>query len=155
LTVDPITPSRRELLRLTGATSLAIILSRLETSPARAQTPFPSRVRVLHASPAVGKIEVHINGQEELDEFTYGLGSDWLGVPPGTARIAMHRHRAGFNYVVYDAYVPIGPDEDYDLISADPLLYEPTLLPVQVDRSPLRAGLGRLSLLHASVALPG
>ena len=85
---------------------------------------------MLHASPELGKVEVHINGQEELDEFTYGMVSDWIEVEPGTARVTIHRDRAGINYVVYDAYVPIVPDEDYDLIIADPLLSGPTLLPV-------------------------
>jgi hypothetical protein len=37
-------------------------------------------MRVMHASPALGKIEVHINGEEELDEFTYGMVSDWIEV---------------------------------------------------------------------------
>jgi hypothetical protein len=125
------------------------------TPVVRAQTPFPTRLRVLHASPALGQVEIDFNGQEELDEFTYNMVSDWIEVSPGTVRITIHRDRAGINYIVYDAYISAVPDENYDLIIADPLLDEPTLLPAPVDRSPLRPGAGRLSLIHASVALPG
>ena len=145
--------SRREVMRLAGAG--VVVLAAASRQPGvLAQTPFPTRLRVLHASPQLGKIEVHINGQEELDEFTYGKVSDWIEVSPGTARFTIHRDRAGINYVVYDAYVPAVPDQDYDLIIADPLLNEPVLLPTPVDRSPLPANTARLAAIHASVALP-
>jgi hypothetical protein len=152
-TVSPLASSRRGLLRLVGAGALTVAIGR--ASPvARAQTPYPTRLRILHASPALGKVEVHINGQEELDEFTYGMVSDWIQVDPGTARITIHRDRAGINYVVYDAYMAVTADEDYDFIIADPLISDPVIIPVQVDRSPLPANTGRLSAIHASVGLP-
>jgi hypothetical protein len=64
------TPSRRGLLRLAGAGTLAALVMSRPSPAVRAQEPYPTRVRVLHASPALGKIEVHINGQEALDAFT-------------------------------------------------------------------------------------
>lgn len=146
--------SRREVMRLAGAGVVVLVAASRREPGVLAQTPFPTRLRVLHASPALGKVEVHLNGQEELDEFTYGMVSDWIEVSPGTARITIHRDRAGINYVVYDAYVPAVPDQDYDLIIADPLLNQPVLIPAPVDRSPLPAHTGRLAAIHASVALP-
>ena len=152
--LSTIAPSRRGLLRLAATSGLAAILSSRAVPVVQAQTPFPSRMRVMHASPALGKIEVHINGQEELDEFTYGMVSDWIEVEPGTARVTIHRDRAGINYIVYDAFVPAEPDQHYDLIITDPLLSEPILIPTPVDRSPLPADTSRIAAIHASVGLP-
>src|SRR5689334_20537219 len=95
-----ITPSRRGLLRLAAVGAGMTALGHA-TPAVRAQTPFPTRVRLLHASPALGKVEVDVNGKEELDEFTYSMVSDWIEVSPGTARITIHRDRAGINYIVY------------------------------------------------------
>jgi hypothetical protein len=154
LVLSTIRPSRRGLLRLAGMGVLAATFSRHETPRMQAQTPFPTRIRVLHASPALGKVEVHINGKEELDEFTYGMASDWIEVTPGTARFTIHRDRAGINYIVYDAYISAVPDQDYDVVIADPLLSEPILIPAPVDRSALPADTSRVAAIHASVALP-
>lgn len=146
--------SRRGVVRLAGAGVVALVAARCGGAVAQAQTPFPSRVRLLHASPELGKIEVHLNSEEVLDEFTYGTVSDWFELDPGTARITIHRDRAGINYVVYDAIVPAVPDEDYDVVIADPLLAEPILIPAPVDRSPLADDTSRVAAIHASVALP-
>jgi hypothetical protein len=155
LTVSTVVQSRRGLLRAAGGGALAaIMVGRAAVPSLRAQTSFPTRARVLHASPALGKIEVDFNGVEELDEFTYGMVSDWIEVNPGTARITIHRDRAGINYIVYDVYVPAVPDEDYDLIIADPLLTSPILIPAPVDRSPLPADTSRIGAVHASISLP-
>ena len=61
LTLSTITPSRRGLLRLAAAGAVVTAVGR-QTPVVRAQTPFPSRVQLLHASPELGKVEVHLNG---------------------------------------------------------------------------------------------
>src|SRR5262245_29370 len=81
VTVSMIASSRRRLLRLAAAGALMTAVG--GAAPVvRAQTPFPTRLRVLHASPALGKVEIDFNGKEELDEFTYGMVSDWIEVTP-------------------------------------------------------------------------
>ena len=72
------------------------------STPAYAQSRFPGRFRVLHASPDLGKIEVLFNGEKKLDEFEYGQASDWIDVDPGLVRITVQRDRLFINDVVFD-----------------------------------------------------
>jgi hypothetical protein len=136
-------------LRLVGAgVVVGIALGRRERLAA-AQTPFPTRIRVLHAAPELGKVEILFNGNEELDEFDYGTISDWIEVNPGTLRTTVRRDRFGINYPVFDAIAPVVANEDYELILSDPIV-----IPAPVDRSPLPADTGRVQVIHASVDVP-
>ena len=69
--------SRRTVLRAVGAGAVVTLLSGRLGSVARAQLPFPTRIRVLHAAPPLGKVEVLFNGEKKLDEFTYGTNEDY------------------------------------------------------------------------------
>ena len=74
-------PSRRGVLRAAGAGALAAVLSGRLGLPAGAQASFPTRIRVLHAAPELGKVEVLFNGEEKLDEFDTArpvIGSKWI-----------------------------------------------------------------------------
>src|SRR3954453_11442754 len=120
--------SRRSAVRLVGAGVVVGMATGWQSRLARAQTQFPTRIRVLHAAPALGKVEVLFNGNEELDEFDYGTTSDWIEVDPGTVRLTIRRDRFGINYPVFDAIAPVVANEDYDLIISDPII-----IPVPVD----------------------
>ena len=72
-----------------------------------------TRVTILHASPDLDKVEVHINYDEVADEFTYGQLSDWIDFQPGGARVTITADRAGFYYAVFDAVYPAPADNDY------------------------------------------
>lgn len=141
--------SRRATLRLAGAGVVVGLASGRRSHLAAAQTPFPTRIRVLHAAPALGKVEVLFNGTEELDEFDYGTTSDWIEVRPGTVRILIRRDRFGINYPVFDAIAPVVANQDYELILSDPIV-----IPAPVDRSPLPADTSRVQVIHASVDVP-
>ncbi len=141
--------SRRSVLRAVGAGAVATLLAGRLGTAVRAQSPFPTRVQVLHASPPLGKVEVLFNGQKKLDEFTYGTTSDWIEVDPGVVRVTISRDRVGINYIVYDAIAPVVANEDYELILSDPLV-----IPVPVDRSPLPADTARVRVVHATVDVP-
>ncbi|MBL8126519.1 MAG: DUF4397 domain-containing protein [Chloroflexia bacterium] len=141
--------SRRTVLRAVGAGAVVTLLSGRLGSVARAQSPFPTRIRVLHAAPPLGKVEVLFNGEKKLDEFTYGTTSDWIEVGAGLVRVTISRDRAGINYIVYDAIAPVVANEDYELILSDPLV-----IPVPVDRSPLAADTARVRVVHAAVDVP-
>jgi hypothetical protein len=148
-TTETAMTSRRDALRLAVSAAIAAgAASHLRLS-AWAQTTFPTRVRVLHASPELGQVEVLFNGNEELDEFDYGQTSDWITVDPGVLRMTIRRDRAGMNYVVYDNVYPVAADEDYDLVISDPLV-----IPVPVDRGPLRGNTFRVRMVHASIDTP-
>jgi len=148
-TQEPGMTSRREALRMAVAGAIAAGAASRLTLSAQAQTTFPTRVRVLHASPELGQVEVLFNGSEELDEFDYAQTSDWITVDPGTLRMTIRRDRAGMNYVVYDNVYPVAADEDYDLVISDPLV-----VPVPVDRAPLRENATRARMVHASIDTP-
>jgi len=141
--------SRRTVLRAAGTAALVTLVSGHLGSTVRAQSPFPTRIRVLHAAPPLGKVEVLFNGEKKLDEFTYGTTSDWIEVGAGVVRVTIRRDRAGINYIVYDAIAPVVANEDYELILSDPLV-----IPVPVDRSALAADTARVRVVHASVDVP-
>jgi hypothetical protein len=109
---------------LLAATMVASVSGPVAVQPAAAQDDLSiqTRVQVLHADPGLDKVEVHINNDEVLDEFTYGQLSDWIDFQPGGARVTITADRAGFNYAVFDAVYPAPAGNDYYLIVTDPLV---------------------------------
>src|SRR3954453_16548691 len=87
-------PPRRGVLRAAGAGAIAAVLGGRLGLLAGAQASFPTRIRVLHAAPELGKVEVFFNGEKKLDEFDYGTTSDWIQVDPGVVRATVRRDRA-------------------------------------------------------------
>jgi hypothetical protein len=65
-----------------------------------------TRVVVLPAATDLGKVEVHFNGDEALDEFKYGDLSDRIDLDPHTVQVWITRDRAGINYTVFNAVYP-------------------------------------------------
>jgi len=121
----------------------------LQSAAAQDDLTIQTRVQVLHASPDMGQVEVHINNDEVLDEFTYGETSDWIDIDPGSTRLTVTRDRAGFNYAVFDATYPVTAGSDYIVIISDALV-----LTSAVDRSPVPDGTARVRITHAAVDLP-
>jgi hypothetical protein len=110
---------------------------------------FDTRVMWLHAGVSTGKVEVHINGDEKLDEFEYGDVSDWLDIDPGASRVTITADRAGINYAFFDAVYPIPAGNDYHAIITDVLVIANV-----VDRTPIADGGARVRIVHASVDTP-
>jgi hypothetical protein len=108
-----------------------------------------TRVQILHASPELGKIEVHINYDEVVDEFEYGDLSDWTNIDPGGNRVTITQDRAGFNYAIFDAMYPVSAGNDYYLIISDAIVMTSV-----VDRSPIADGGARVRISQAAVDLP-
>jgi len=133
------------------ATMVASVLGPVAVQPAAAQDDLSiqTRVQVLHADPALDKVEVHINYDEVLDEFTYGQLSDWIDFQPGGARVTITADRAGFNYAVFDAVYPAPAGNDYYLILTDPLVIGGVF-----DTNPIPDRGARIRIVQASVALP-
>ena len=79
----------------------------LQSAVAQDSASIQTRVQIMHASPDLGKVEVAINYDTKLDEFTYGKVSDWIDIQPGSNRVTITEDRAGFNYAVFDAMYPV------------------------------------------------
>jgi len=121
----------------------------LQTAAAQDDLAIQTRVQLLHASPDLDKIEVHINYDEVVDEFTYGQQSDWIDFQPGAARVTITADRAGFNYAMFDAVYPAPAGNDYYVAISSALVLAGTF-----DRSPVPDDSARVVVLQGSVALP-
>jgi hypothetical protein len=108
-----------------------------------------TRVMWLHAGVSTGKVEVHINGDEKLDEFSYSDVSDWIDIDPGADRVTITADRAGINYAIFDAVYPVPAGNDYHAIITDVLVMANV-----VDRSPIPDGSARVRIVQASVDTP-
>jgi hypothetical protein len=151
-TIRSLGVSRRVgIVVLLTATMVASVSGPVAVPPAAAQDDLSiqTRVQVLHADPGLDKVEVHINNDEVLDEFTYGQLSDWIDFQPGGARVTITADRAGFNYAVFDAVYPAPADNDYYLIVTDPLVIGGVF-----DTNPIPDRGARVRIVQGSVALP-
>ena len=149
---------RRSGIRKLSVTALLVIGSMvlglaapigLQPTSAQDSSSIQTRVQILHASADLGKVEVAINYDTVLDEFTYGKTSDWIDIQPGSNRVTITEDRAGFNYAVFDTMYPVPAGNDYYLVISDALV-----LTSVVDRSPVRDGAARVRVVQASVDLP-
>jgi hypothetical protein len=110
----------------------------------------PTRVVVLHADWSLGPIDVYINYDEVLSQFTYGQASDWIGFEPGSGRVTITTDRSGFNsnYVAFDTVHPVPAGNDYSLIVSTPLV-----LGGVFDTSPVPDGGARVRIVQGAVSL--
>jgi hypothetical protein len=108
-----------------------------------------TRVQFLHAGPNVGKVEVRINGDEKVDEFTYGETSDWIDLDPGSVEVQLDADRAGFNYNIFYTVYPVVAGNDYYVIITDEIV-----LGSVVDRSPVPDGAARVRVVQGSIDIP-
>lgn len=134
-----------------AAMMVATLLAPVAQQSAAAQDDLAiqTRVLIMHASPSLGKVEVHINYDEIVDEFTYGQMSDWTEFTPGAPRVTITADRAGFNYAIFDAVYPAPAGNDYYLVISEALV-----LAGAFDRSPVPDGGARVTVVQGSVALP-
>ena len=111
--------------------------------------PLATQAIILHQGVDTGDLEVFINGENVLDEFSYGEQSDWLDLEPGAAQLTFTADRAGFNYVVFDAVYPVPAGNLYYVVITDALVLVGTL-----DTASVTEGNARAQFLHASVDTP-
>ena len=136
---------------LLAVAMVATFVAPIAVVPVAAQeTPtIQTRVKVLHADPTLGQVEVHINYEEVLDEFEYGMQSDWIDFTPGAARVTITADRAGFNYAVFDAVYPAPAGNDYYLLITDVLVLSNVF-----DTNPIPDRGARVRIVQASSGLP-
>src|SRR6187399_1728732 len=81
-----------------------------------------TRLIILHGATELGKVEVHLNGEEVANEFEYGQQTDWIDVDPGTVQFTITRDRAGINYTIFNVVYPIPAGNDYFVVITDALV---------------------------------
>jgi hypothetical protein len=145
---NPIGLVSRGLLTLLLLASAFAGIATFGSSQATAQD-IETRVMWLHAGPSTGKVEIHINNDEVLDEFEYSDLSDWIDLDPGSNRVTITADRAGFNYAIFDAVYPVPAGNDYHAIITDVLI-----ITNFVDRSPIPDRGARVRIVQASVDTP-
>ena len=127
---------------------MLVAIAPLTLSTASAQD-IQTRVQFLHAGTDVGKVEIHINNNEVVDEFEYGDVSDWIDIAPGASRVTITRDRAGFNYMIFDAQYPVPAGNDYYAVITDALVLTGTF-----DNASAPGDSSRVQFTHASVDTP-
>jgi hypothetical protein len=119
------------------------------------ETPTPStvdiqtRAKFLHASPSLDKVEVAINWDQVLNEFSYGDQSDFIDITPGAVEVSISQDRRGFNYLLYDAIYPAPAGNDYYCVITDQIVVAGAF-----DTSPIVDGGARVQIIQGSVGLP-
>jgi Domain of unknown function (DUF4397) len=124
-------------------------LAGLRASAQDDDSAFETRVMWPQAGPSTGKVEIHINGDEVLDEFEYAGVSDWIDIDPGGNLVTITTDRAGINYAIFDTVYPVPAGNDYHAIITDVLVITNV-----VDRSPIVDGGARVRIVQASVDTP-
>jgi len=158
--INDVLTTRRRLIRSAAVAAPVVAVGALGVrgaSVALAQdaTPTPgtvtveTKLRVLHVASDLGKVEVHINGDEKLDEFNYGDLGDWMDIDPGSAEVLITVDRAGFNYAIFNAVYPVPAGNYYTLVISDPVIIGGV-----VDRTPIVDQAARVRVTQASVELP-
>ncbi len=134
---------------MAAALAGGLVLGAASQAVAQDGPTFTTQARFLHADTDGGEYEVHINGDEVLDEFSYGDESDWIDLDPGTVRLTITADRIGFNYVVFDAVYPVAAGNSFNVIISDALV-----IGSAIDGSDIREGDGRVKVVHASADTP-
>ena len=132
------------------AMAIAMIAAPISMQSASAQdTTIQTRVQFLHAGPNVGKVEIRLNGDKKVDDFSYGDTSDWIDIDPGSVELQIDEDRRGINYNIFYSVYPVPAGNDYHVIISDQLVMGSV-----VDRSPITNGMARVRVSQASVDVP-
>lgn len=143
---------RARPLAATGAAGLALAAVMMTSAPASA-APGDATLYVLHGVPGL-TVDVWVNGERTLDDFTPGTLAGPLELPPGTYTVAITAADAA------DASSPaIGPVDlqlagstSYTAVAHLDASANPTATLFTNDTSTTAAGQGRLTVRHVAAA---
>jgi hypothetical protein len=112
-------------------------------------------LRVVHASPDAPAVNVYLDGTRVLERFAYGERTQYLTVPAGQRQVTITAAGAP-EVVVFDATVPLDPEQAYTVVATGLLAGEPGFAPlVLADRIDMPAsGKARVRFVHASPGTP-
>lgn len=91
---------------------LALYVS-IPSSPVRAES--PAFLRVVHASPDVGTVDVFMDGKKLLSSFQYASVSNYLPLPPGPHSIEIALIGKGIDAPVITQTLPVNAGKAYTI----------------------------------------
>lgn len=123
--------------------------------------PDQRRARVVHASPAVGPVDVYIDGAIVLVGLSFGAVSDPLVLPTGERSLVLTPSGRPQDELLVDASVPLEPGPPVDLALIGPAedlrigVYPLDLSPLPPDLARLGAVLGTVDAGPVDLAVTG
>lgn len=97
------TPVLRRILLAFGVLALVVVFLAPHSETASAWS--KAFVRVVHASPAAGPVDVYVDGSKLLDDFKFGSVTDYVAVAAGSHRIQVAPDGKGRGASVIDVTV--------------------------------------------------
>ncbi len=85
----------------------------IQSSPVAAES--PAFIRVVHASPDVGTVDVFMDGKKLLSSFQYASVSNYLALPPGSHNIEIALIGKGIDAPVIMQTLPINTGKVYTI----------------------------------------
>jgi len=101
---------RRMLL---GLGALALVVAFMAPAAGTASAWSKAFVRVIHASPAAGPVDVYVDGSKLLDDFTFGSVTGYVPVAAGSHRIQVAPDGKGAGASVIDVTVSLNSGTYY------------------------------------------
>jgi hypothetical protein len=127
--------------------ALALVLWLLPGSHAAAQG--NALVRVVHASPAAGNVDVFVDGGKLLSNFTFGMVTDYVSVAAGPHRIQVAPAGKGIDAAVINETVSVDADMAYTVAAIGDSASN-LGLQAFVDSNQLSSGMAKVRVYHLS-----
>ncbi|MBX5449008.1 DUF4397 domain-containing protein [Thermogemmatispora sp.] len=106
-------------------------------------------VRVVHASPAAGSVDVFVDGGKLLSNFTFGTVTDYVSVAAGPHRIQVAPAGKGIDAAVINQTVSVDADMAYTVAAIGDSASN-LGLQAFVDNNQLSSGMAKVRVYHLS-----
>ena len=121
----------------------------LRSTLAQEDDPGEAQVRIVHASPDAGNVDVFLDGQPVATDLAFGAATDFLTVPAGERQILVAPAGSGTEGAVIDQALTFENGRTYQ-VAALGLLAEIQAQVYEVNRSPIAgANAARVRVVHA------
>jgi hypothetical protein len=97
----------RRMLLGVGALALLVVFMAPHVGTASAWSKEKAFVRVVHASPAAGTVDVYVDGSKLLNDFTFGSVTGYVPVAAGSHRIQVAPDGKGSGAAVIDVTISL------------------------------------------------
>lgn len=146
---------RARLLAGTAAGALALGLTATLTALPASAAPGDAKLSVLHGVPGL-TVDVWVDGERTLDDFTPGTLAGPLELPPGTYSVAITAADAAdaSSPAIGPVDLPLEGGKNYTAVAHLDASGQPTATLFTNDTSTTAAGQGRLTVRHVAAA-PG
>nr|BBH93271.1 hypothetical protein KTA_14700 [Thermogemmatispora argillosa] len=136
-------------LKTTPALMLVLALTLWLLPGGRAAAQGNALVRVVHASPAAGNVDVFVDGGKLLSNFTFGTVTDYVSVAAGPHRIQVAPAGKGIDAAVINQTVSVDADMAYTVAAIGDSASN-LGLQAFVDNNQLSSGMAKVRVYHLS-----